>query len=165
MKEQVRKHLPILIAIFAIGVLTGAFALMQVKNAVPGISVDAFNTIIMIVPCAIALICSFVSMMLASEIGKQLFIVTTMTSLFIGVVILIVTSVWMFDQSFAAQLLENSPEGSIVVPTINAPVMIVRNIAACFVCSVVGCIGGAWLGSRLHPVYASKQGNQNRKKR
>ena len=155
MPEYVRKQLPVIAAVFAIGILTSAFALLQLRGSVPGISVDTFSLFSLIIPCVAALLCSLVIMLMASEIGKQLFVIVTSICVIAGAISMIAVSIWMSDQTFAAQLLAQSAEGAQVVPPINAPLIIVRNIAAFFVCSVVGSIVGAWVGSRLHPVRAT----------
>ena len=165
MSEYVRKQLPVIVAVFAIGIFTAGFALMQLRGSASGVDVDAFSTYSLVIPCVAIAICSLAIMLMANEIGRQLFVIVSSVCVIAGAISMIVVSVWLSDQSFAAQLLEHSAEGAVVVAPINAPLIIVRNIAAYFVCSVVGSIIGAWIGSRLHPVRATDTNkNKNRKR-
>lgn len=163
MSEYVRKQLPVIAVVFAIGILSSGFALMQLRGSVPGIDVDTFSLLSLVIPCLAIALCSLVIMLMANEIGKQLFVVVTSVCVIAGAISMIVVSIWMSDQAFASQLLAHSSEGAMVIPPVNTPLIIVRDIAAFFVCSVVGCILGAWVGSRLHPVRATDM-KQSKKK-
>ncbi len=165
MSEYVRKQLPVIAAVFAIGILTSGFALIQLHGAVPGMDVDTFSLLSLVIPCIAAFLCSLAIMLTANEIGKQLFVVVTSACVIAGAASMVVVSFWMSDQSFAAELLRHSAEGAVVVAPANAPLIVIRDIAAFFVCSVVGSVIGAWVGSRLHPVRATDTRSGKKSKR
>lgn len=163
MTEGLKEHLPIIIAVTLVGLGTAAFALSYVHGNVSNMNVSMFNTLIILVPCVVMFICSFIIAFTASEIGRQLYLIVVGICLACGVVSLVVTSFWAADANVAAALLANSGEGETLVPPSNAPIIVLRDIAAYFVIPTIGCIAGAWVGSRVHPVKASKA-QQSKKK-
>lgn len=156
MTEGFRKQLPVIVAVSLVGIVTGAFALVRVLDAAASMNVETFSSLVFVIPCAIMLICSLVVAITAHSIGRQLYVTMLGICLVTGVVSMVLTSIWMSDASLAASLLANSPEGSSVVPVSDQPLLVMRNIAAYVVMPTVGCIVGAWLGSRLHPVQSEK---------
>ena len=166
MTKGFREHLPVIIVVCIIGFLTGAFALSRVHAGVSGMDLNMFNALIFVIPCAIMLVCSFVVAITANSIGRQMYLVMVVVCLATGIASMVVTSFWVQDASFAAVLQANSPEGTNVVPTLQLPIIMLRDIAAYIVIPTVGLIAGAWLGSRIHPVKSegSKRKNKNRKR-
>ena len=51
----------------------------------------------------------------------------------------------------------SSGEGAAIVPSMNNTLVAIRNVAAFVVAPTVGCIAGAWVGSRVHPMKSSKR--------
>ena len=166
MTEGFKQHLPVIIVVSIVGLATGAFALMYVKNSAASMDVGAFSSYIIIIPCLIMLVCSLVVAMTAHTIGRQLYVTMLALCLALGLVSMVVTSIWMSDPVVSAALLANSPEGEVITPITQQPIIVMRNIAAYVVMPTVGCIAGAWIGSRLHPIQAEgKLSNSKKKKR
>ena len=155
MQESLKKHLPAIAAIGIIGFLTGAFILSIVHDNAASLSVGAFSMYTFLIPCALMLLCSFAMAMTANEINHQLFVTVLAICVVAGVISVLVVSSWMEDPELAAKLLSNSGEGAHIVPITQSPLLIIRDFAAFVVCPVVGCIAGAWVGSRLHPMKAA----------
>ena len=150
--DEVRQHLTVIVATCLLGIVAASFILLQIRNAAGSMDVSTFSLAIFIAPCIVMLICSFVIMVTANTIGRQLFIVVVGICFATGIVSMVVTSGWLSDAGIAAQLLANSPEGTTITPPIQNIVVVMRDIAAFVVAPTVGSIAGAWLGSRLHPI-------------
>ena len=163
MTEGLKQHLPIIVVVSLVGLGTAAFALHNVLMGVGSMNVDTFNTLIIVIPCAIMLVCSFIIAFTASEIGRQLYLTVVGISVVLGIVSMILTSMWASDPTIATALLANSGEGATLIPATGAPVIVIRDIAAYFVVPTIGCILGAWVGSRVHPMTSSKK-NKGKKK-
>ena len=161
MTESLKRHLPVIVAVCLVGLATGAFALMQVKNAVPSMDVGTFEGLIIIIPCAIMFICSLIIAMTAHTIERSLYVTMLVICLALGVVSMVVTSIWESDAALTAALLANSVEGETITPAVNQPIIVMRNIAAYIVMPTLGCIAGAWLGSRMHPMEADPSPKKN----
>ena len=155
MSESLRNHLPVIVAVSVVGALTGAFALMQVRNGVAGMTVGTFDMLIIVVPCVIMLICSLIVAMTAKAIERSLYVTMMGICLALGLISMVVTSTWAANPDVAAALLANSGEGASLVPPANSPLIAMRNVAAYIVMPTVGCIAGAWIGSRMHPMQAA----------
>ena len=163
MTEGFKRHLPLVVAVSLMGIATCAFALMQVANAASSMSVDGFSMYVILVPCIAMAVCSLVITITASEIGRQLYLAVVGVCFACGIVSMVVTSGWFSDPTISAQLVANSPEGTSITPPLQNPLIVLRDIAAFIVVPTVGCIAGAWLGSRLHPVTSEKRGGAKRK--
>ena len=148
-------HMPVVAVVSVIGIVTCAFALSGVLGNVQELDASTFSTLIIVIPCAIMVICSFIIMVTAHEIGRKLFLAVAGVCFAGGVVSMIVTSMWLGDPSVTSALLANSPDGATITVPVNSPIIVMRNIAAYIVCPTVGSIAGAWIGSRLHPVKAA----------
>lgn len=162
MTEGFKQHLPIIIVVSLVGLATGIYALMRVHDGAAGMDVGAFSSYIIIFPCLIMLVCSLIVAMTAKSIGRQLYLTMLGICLALGIVSMVVTSMWMSDPAIAQALLANSPEGETITPVVEQPIIVMRNIAAYVVMPTVGCIAGAWIGSRLHPVHS--EGSMRRRK-
>lgn len=166
MTESVRRHLPIIVVVSLVGIATSYFLLARVYADASHLDVGAFGTYIFLIPCAVMFVCSTIIMLTAHEIGRQLYLVVVGICLAAGIVCMVITSVWLMDDSIAAALLANSADDATVVPIINSPVLVLRDIAAFFVAPTVGSIVGAWLGSRMHPMeHDAKDGRRKAKKK
>lgn len=165
MSEGIKQHLPVIIAISLVGLATGAFAMMRIRDGAVGMDVGAFSTYIIVVPCAIMLVCSFLIAVTAPSIGRQLYLIVVGTCLAAGVVSMIVSSIWMADPAVASALLANSADGATVTPVSDSIIIVLRDIAAYIVMPTVGCIAGAWIGSRVHPVKSEGTVGKGKKKR
>ena len=143
MSDEVREHLPVIIAMSVVGIATATFALAQLHANQASVDLDTFSWAVFLVPCAAMLVCSFVIMLTAHTIGRQLFVIVTGICLATGIVAMVVTSSW-FD-------------ASVTTPPIQNPITVMRDIAAYIVAPAVGSIAGAWIGSLIHPM--SKAGH------
>ena len=159
MSESVKKHLPVIAIVTVIALASAAYALLLVHDNVASMSVDAFSAYIIVIPCVAMLVGSFAITVTAQTIGRQLYIVVLAICFVLGLVSLVVTSLWMSDPSIASALLANSPEGTTITPVTESLLTVVRDIAAYVVVPTVGCIAGAWVGSRVHPV--EREGGRN----
>ena len=155
MTESLRNHLPVIVAVSVVGTLTGAFALMQVRNGVSGMTVGTFDMLIIVIPCVIMLVCSLIVAATAKAIERPLYVTMMGICLALGLVSMVATSMWAANPDIAAALVANSGEGASLVPATNSPLIAMRNVAAYIVMPTVGCIAGAWIGSRLHPMQAT----------
>ena len=167
MNQSLRKHLSVIIAVTVLGLISGFLILNAVHGAVGSMDNAMFSFLILFVPCAIMFICSFIIMFTANEIGRQMLIVVVVISIVAGLLSMFVTSAWQSDPEVVAALMANSPEDTVIVPSIRLPITCLRNIAAFFVVPTVGCIIGAWVGSRFHPMKSDGTGTKkkNKKKR
>ena len=152
MNETVKQHLPVIAVVTLLGIATTYFLLARVYSNAVSLSADSFSTYIFGIPCIGMFICSTVIMMTAHRIGRQLYLVIVAICLVAGVISMLVTSTWLSDESITSLLLANSPAGTVITPVLKSPIVILRDIAAFFVAPTVGCIFGAWLGSRIHPM-------------
>ena len=157
MSDTVRGHLPIIIVVTLVGVATGAFAMLQVASAASSLDVSTFSTLMLVMPCVVMLIGSFVIAATAVRIERQLYVVVLAICLALGLVSLVAASIIMSDASVASALLANSGEGAQVVPDTQSPMLVMRDIAAYVVMPTIGCIAGAWVGSRVHPMSAERR--------
>ncbi|MBQ9043162.1 MAG: hypothetical protein IJ111_10175, partial [Eggerthellaceae bacterium] len=148
MDAVVRKHLSVIIAVTLVGIVTAALLLQLVHDSAASMGANQFSMVIFLVPCAIMLVGSFVIAATARQIGRQLYLVVLVICLVTGIVSMVVTSGWLSDPSITALLMANSPEDTVITPILQSPITIFRDIAAYVVIPTVGCIFGAWLGSR-----------------
>ena len=165
MDPKVRKHLSVFIGVTVIGFVTGYLCMRCVRDAADTLSFSAFSTLTFIVPCAIMLIASFFIAATADEIGRQFYIVILVICLVAGIISMFVTNNWLTQDDIVAKLLANSPDGTVILPTLQAPVTMLRDIAAFVVAPTVGSIAGAWVGSRLHPMTGEKHKNKKKKRK
>ncbi|MBO4353293.1 MAG: hypothetical protein J5818_07385 [Eggerthellaceae bacterium] len=154
MSESLKRHIPVIVAVSLVGIATGAFALIQVRNAAASMDTGTFEGLIIVIPCMIMLICSLIVAMTAHAIERNLYVTMLVICLAVGIVSMVLTSIWEADASLTALLLANSAEGETITPAVNQPIIVMRNIAAYIVMPTIGCIAGAWLGSRMHPMEA-----------
>ena len=165
MTESVRRHLPIIVVVSIVGIVTGYFALMRVYASASGMDVDTFSTWLFGVPCVVIFICSTVIVLTAHEISRQLYVVVVAISMVIGILSVFLSSFWFADPNISTQLLANSPNGTEIKPLLDQPITVLRDIAAFFVLPTIGCILGAWIGSRLHPMTSESLNKKKSKKK
>lgn len=163
MSEDIRENLPTLIIAFVLGIGTCVFALVQICNNAASLDVNTFGILTFVIPFGIMIIVPFAIVLTSQRIGRKLYLVIVGTCFVLGIVVLVLTSTLMSDPTISTQLLANSPEGTVIVPAVNSPIIVMRDIAASIVCPTVGCIAGAWIGSRLHPVTAEKTSKRKRR--
>ena len=161
MTESLKRHLPVIIAVTLAGIATCAFIFMQVLNAVPGLDVPTFETLVIVIPCAVMFFCSLIVVMTAHTIERSLYVTMLAICLVLGLVSMVVTSTWESDASLTAALLANSADGETITAAVNQPIIVMRNIAAYIVMPTLGCIAGAWIGSRMHPMEADLSPKKN----
>ena len=161
MTDSLKRHLPVIVAVTVVGIATCAFALMQVVNAAPGLAVPTFETLVIVIPCAVMFICSLIVAMTAHTIERALYVTMLVICLVLGVVSMVVTSTWESNATLTAALLANSADGETITAAVNQPIIVMRNIAAYIVMPTLGCIAGAWLGSRMHPMEADLSPKKN----
>jgi len=158
MSEGVKQHLPVICIVTIVAMASGAFALMRVNDAAASMSVETYSTLIFLIPCAAMLIGSFIIAVTAQTIGRQLYVVVLGICFVLGLASLVGTSVGMSDPAVVSALLANSPDGTTITPITDSPLIVMRNIAAYIVVPTIGCIAGAWIGSRIHPVAREGKG-------
>ena len=165
MTDDIKDNLPALVAVTVIAVATCAFALIQVHGNAASLSYEAFSNLIFIIPCAFMLVGPFIVVLMSQRIGRKLYLTLVGICFVLGIAVMLVTSSWLSDVDIAAKLLANSADGTVITPILKAPLVIMRDIAAFIVCPTVGCIAGAWLGSRLHPVTSTNPTRKRNRKR
>lgn len=165
MDSDLRENLPTIAVITIIGVVTSAFGLLMVHDNASSLDAKTFLALVIIIPCAVMVLASFAITLVAPRIGRQLYIAILGLCLLFGVISMFVTSAWTSDSQITAQLLANSSEDTVILPILQSPIVMLRDIAAFIVCPTIGSIVGAWVGSRLHPVEANRQKSKNKKKR
>lgn len=163
MDAVVRNHLTVIAAVTVIGIATAAFLMNFIHDSAAGMSANQFALLIFLVPCIVMFVGTFVIAMTANQIGRQLYLTTLIICLATGLVSMLVGSSWLSDPEITALLLANSPDGTVITPIMQSPITIFRDIAAFIVIPTVGCIFGAWLGSRLHPLRADKPSKKKKK--
>ena len=166
MDPVVKKHLPAIIGITLLGVVATYFVYMWLHDtAYTTMTAQMFSWWLFLVPCIVMFICSFAIACTADEIGRQLYVVVLAICLVLGVISMFVASAWLSDQTIVETLLANSPADTVITPVLKSPMTILRDVAAWIVIPTVGCIFGAWVGSRLHPMAGEKKTkNKNKKK-
>lgn len=163
MSPIVKKHLPFIIGITLLGVATTFFAYQWLYGAASSMGASQFSWWLFLVPCFVMFACSFAIACTAEEIGRQLYVTVLVICVVGGVMTMFIASTWMSDPAVAATLLANSDEGTVITPVLKSPMVILRDVAAWIVVPTVGCILGAWIGSRLHPLKGEKP-KKNKKK-
>lgn len=165
MDPIVKKHLPVIIGVTLLGVVATYFVYMWLHDtAYATMNAVSYSWWLFLVPCAVMLVCSFAIACTADEIGRQLYVAVLAICLVLGVVTMFIVSAWLSDPAITEPLLANSPEGTAITPVLKSPMTILRDVAAWIVIPTVGCILGAWVGSRLHPMVGEK-GGKNKKRR
>lgn len=163
MDSVVRNHLTVIAAVTLIGALTAAFLMNFVHDRAASMSANQFALLIFLIPCIVMLVGTFVIAMTATQIGRQLYLTALIVCLATGLVSMLVGSSWLSDPNITALLLANSPDGTVITPIMQSPITIFRDIAAFIVIPTVGCILGAWVGSRIHPLRADKPAKKKKK--
>lgn len=164
MTEALRRHLPVIVVVSLLGIATCFLVLSNVCGNAANMDVQSFENAVFIIPCIVMLVCSFIIMLTTSRIGRQLFVTVVGICLALGVIEMVLTSTWLTDPAITSLLLANSDSQTAIVAPIQSIVLIVRNIAAYFVAPTVGCILGAWIGSRIHPM-SSETPKKSKKRR
>lgn len=164
MDAAVKKHLPFIIGITLLGIVTTYFAFTVLHDSAAGMSANEFALALFIIPCVVMLICSFAIALTANQISRQFYLAMLVIGLVTGIASMVVASLWLSDPEITTALLANSPEGTEITPVLRSPVTILRDIAAWVVIPTVGCIFGAWLGSRIHPMSGEKRKKSTKKK-
>lgn len=152
MNEDLKSHLTTVIVVSLFGIATATFALLSVKGNAASMDVNAFSHAIIIIPCVVMVICSFIILVTAQKIGRHLFLAVSAICFVTGIISMVITSNWMADPQIAELLLANTPNATEIIPPIQNLIIVVRDVAAYIVCPTVGSILGAWLGSRFHSV-------------
>lgn len=166
MDPVVKKHLPFIIGITLLGIVATYFVFMWLHDsAYTTMNAVSYSWWLFLVPCAVMLVCSFAIACTADEIGRQLYVAVLVICLVLGVISMFVVSAWLSDASITETLLANSPEGTTITPVLKSPMTILRDVAAWIVIPTVGCILGAWVGSRLHPMAGEKKKKSKKKQR
>ena len=163
MDKHIRDNLPTIIVIWLIGIATCAFGLVLVRNNAASLDVGAFSWAVFLIPCVVMILAPFAITLVAQSIGKQLYLSMLGISVVLGIIVMVITSGWMSDPDIAAKLMANSDPSITIIPILQAPITMLRDVAAFIVCPTIGCIAGAWVGSRLHPVVSTNK--KKRKKR
>lgn len=159
-----KQHLPVIAAIMAIGTGSACYALSYVRSNAASFDVQTFSWLIFLIPVAAMFVCSLLSMMTARVANRKTYLGIVGICFALGIVSMLVTSSWLADPSVAAALLANSGENARVVPILDSPVTMIRDLLAYFVVPTIGCIAGAWIGSRLHPMKAEPSGRKKKKR-
>ena len=165
MDIDVRENLPTIVIMTLIGAATCAFALFQVHENAGSMNASTFSTLIFIIPCVFLVLISLATTIVANRIGRQLYLVMLVISLVFGVAVMVITSSWLTDPVITEKLLANSPGETVILPILGSPFTMLRDVAAFVVCPTIGCIAGAWIGSRLHPVEADRRNKGKKRKR
>ena len=105
MSESIKQQLPTIVAIAVIGLVAGVFALGFVHGQAEVMDVGAFETWILVVPCAVMLLMAFFIGLTANVISKRLYQIVVGICLVAGVVCMLVTSSWLSSADTAALLL------------------------------------------------------------
>ena len=163
MSDTVKQHLPVIVVVTLVGIATSYFLLSRVVGNAAGMDVDGFSTAIFGIPCIVMFICSTVIVLTSPGINRQLYLVVVGIGLATGIASMLAGNAWLLDSSIANALLANSPAGTTITPVLNAPVIVLRDIAAFFVIPTVGSILGAWLGSRIHPMTSESKNAKGKK--
>lgn len=163
MDKDIRDNLPTIIVIWLIGIATCAFGLVLVRNNAASLDVGAFSWAVFLIPCVVMILAPFAITLVAQSIGKQLYLSMLGISVVLGIIVMVITSGWMSDPDITAKLMANSDPSITIIPILQAPITMLRDVAAFIVCPTIGCIAGAWVGSRLHPVVSTNK--KKRKKR
>lgn len=150
MTDELKMHLPTIIAVTFVGIAVTFFALSALHDTVGSIGIGTLETMTFIVPCLVMIVGSFIIMATANAINRQLYVCVVVICLVTGAVATVLTNDWFV--------------GTELVPPLQNVVALIRNVAAFFVSPTVGCIGGAWVGSRLHPMKATKAPSKKKRK-
>ena len=164
MNAVVKKHLPVIIAVTLLGFITACLAFSWLHASATGMNVAMFSWLVFLIPCIIMLICTFIIGATATQIGRQLYVVVLAICLVTGVISMFISSSWMSDSAIASALIANSEEGTTLIPVLQSPMTILRDVAAFIVMPTVGIILGAWVGSKLHPLQGEKTKKDKSKK-
>lgn len=162
--QVLRKQLSVIILVTVVGIVTGWFILSFVRDNAGTFDAGMFSALMYLIPCALMLIGSFVVAATATEIGRTLYIASLAICVTTGVISMFIVSAWMSDPAVTTLLLANSAEGTTIVPPLKSAMTIFRNVASYIVVPTVGCILGAWVGSRLHPMTAAPSTKSNKSK-
>jgi len=163
MTDIVKQHLPVIVVVTLVGIATSYFLLTSVLGNVANMDVDGFATATFGIPCVVMFVCSFIIALTSPGINRQLYVVIVGIGLATGIVSMLAGNAWLLDPAIKEALLANSPDGTTVTPILNAPIIVLRDIAAFFVVPTVGSILGAWVGSRLHPMTSDQKGSNGKK--
>ena len=163
MDSVVRKQLPIIVVVTIVGFITAAIFMTIVRDSAGSLGASQFGWLVFIVPCVVMLVGSFIIAFTASEIGRNLYVVVLAICLVGGLISIFVANMWLSDSSITEALLANSDEGTVILPIFNSPIVILRDIAAFVVVPTVGCILGAWVGSKFHPLEGEKKSKKSKK--
>ena len=163
MDSAVKRQLPVIIVVTLVGVITAVIFMTLVHDSAASLEASQFGWLAFLIPCAIMLIGSFAITFTASEISRQLYVVTLAICLLGGIAAMLVINAWQSDPETTSALLANSAEGATIIPTLKAPITILRDIAAFIVIPTVGCILGAWIGSKFHALSGKKSKQKSKK--
>ena len=159
-----RKQLSVIILVTVVGIATGWFVLSAIRDNAGMFDVNTFSGLMYLVPCFLMFVGSFIVAATATEIGRTLYVASLAICVVTGIISMFIASAWLSDATVASQLLANSEEGTSIVPPLNSAMTIFRDIASYIVVPTVGCIAGAWVGSRLHPMTAAPNAKSNKSK-
>ena len=148
MTEELKQHLPTIIAVTFVCIAATFFILTSLHGAVDEVGLGVLETMSFLVPSIVMIIGSFVIMATSTAVNRQIYVCIVAICLVAGAVATVLTNDWFV--------------GTDLVPPLNNFVALIRNLAAFFVAPTVGCIAGAWLGSRLHPMKMTKAPNKKK---
>ena len=124
MSEDIRENLPTLIIAFVLGIAICIFAFVQICNNAGSLDVNTFGTLTFVIPFGLMIVVPFVIILTSQRIGRKLYLVVVGTCFVLGIVVLVLTSTLMSDPAISTQLLANSPDGTVIVPATNSPIIV-----------------------------------------
>lgn len=145
---DLRRTLPALVIITIACVILGATLLGFVHDHASDLTVKTYELLLMAIPAALMLVGSFLTMFFA-DINKTVFVTVVFTCIVVGLVGLGITGTWLNDPAFTSALLANSPADAVLSSPISTPFKVFRDFALFAFTPMVGCIAGAWVGSRI----------------
>lgn len=148
MTEELKLHLPTIIAVTFVCIIATYFALTSLHGAVDQVGLGALETMSFLVPSIVMVIGSLIIMATSHAVTRQIYVCIVVICLVTGAVATVLTNSWFV--------------GTDLVPPLQNFIALIRNLAAFFVAPTIGCIAGAWIGSRLHPMKMTKAPNKKK---
>lgn len=164
MSPALKGHLPVIILMAVLGIFSSVFFMTLVHDNAGAFNASIFNLLLTAIPCVAMVICSFIVAITAKEIGSRMLWIVTGICVIAGFASMVVVAGWQGDSEIVSAVLANSPSDTTITPITNSPFGIVRNVLLYVVCPMVGCVLGAWIGSRIHPLSVDRNNNPSKKK-
>lgn len=146
--SDLKRTLPALVVITIACVVLGAGLLGFLHDHASSLNAKTYELLLMVIPAVLMLLGSFLTMFFAN-INKTVFVTVVFTCVVVGLVGLGISATWLNDPAFTSAILANSPEGSTLSSPISTPFKVFRDFALFAFTPMVGCIAGAWVGSRI----------------